>query len=681
MRELDRVRVLILDDDPGVGDLLTSYLQLTGVQNPIWLDHSEKLWEELQQSSYDILLLDYRLGDTNGLDVLRQMAEKNIRMPVIMLTGAGDERVAALAIQLGAKDYLIKSYDFFQSLPSLILKAIQSFQLEQSVLRSLEKISYQALLLNNIRDALVVWNTQGVITFWNQAASEIFGHRAEEQLGQSVHTAYFYNFLEPPDLEIIKQNSCIETERCFLDRDQKNIWISSRISILVNADNKEDLIGYMDVSRDITDLKEVEHRLRENEEKLSHFNRELEALYQTTLEINSQHNLQSLLQSIIERAVEILNGSSGKLFLTQPPGQEIRLVVSCLLSSKEEGGPRFEMAVARKVAQMGQPVVLAGQLGQENDPGLARIVPLRLLGMPLKIEDEVIGIILINDANESKAFSAEEIRLAGLFADQAALAVNNVRLYEAARHEIAERKLVETHLIHTQAQLAQSARSSAIGELASGVAHQIYNPLTTIIAEAQMLRNQIKGNETAIESVQAIETAGWRAQGTVQLLMEFSQPPSSAMESVDINATIAQAVKMVGESLQAQGVQISTKLDGNLPHVRASLHQLQNLWMNLLLVARASTVPESSPSVNFLSFSTEEGQPVVEMKSQGILFPEVMDNPLLDPGQANRSLDRVTGLELNICHEIVRQLQGSINLIIQEDSTLIQVLFPREIML
>jgi hypothetical protein len=66
------------------------------------------------------------------------------------------------------------------------------------------------------------------------------------------------------------------------------------------------------------------------------------------------------------------------------------------------------------------------------------------------------------------------------------------------------------------------------------------------------------------------------------------------------------------------------------------------------------------------------------MKAQGILFPEMMENPLSDPGQANRSLDRVTGLELNICHEIVRQVQGSINLIVQEDSTLIQVLFLRE---
>ncbi len=75
-----------------------------------------------------------------------------------------------------------------------------------------------------------------------------------------------------------------------------------------------------------------------------------------------------------------------------------------------------------------------------------------------------------------------------------------------------------------QTRLAQSVRLAAIGELASGVAHLINNPLTTIIADAQIILQMLPPDHPARESAEAIEEAGWRAQRVVQLLLEFSQP-------------------------------------------------------------------------------------------------------------------------------------------------------------
>ena len=96
-----------------------------------------------------------------------------------------------------------------------------------------------------------------------------------------------------------------------------------------------------------------------------------------------------------------------------------------------------------------------------------------------------------------------------------------------------------------QSQLIQSARMATIGEVASGVAHQIYNPLTTIIADAQILLRSLAEDHPGRESAEAIEQAGWRLQQVVQRLMEFSRPAGETLEPVSVIQTIQSAISLV----------------------------------------------------------------------------------------------------------------------------------------
>ena len=195
--------VLIVEDDGDQSELVTEFLRVSGDFTVDTVYNLQNLWDILGKKTFDIILLDYRLPDGTGLEAISQIAARGHDIPVVMVSGQGDERVAAQAIQRGAVDYLVKNGDHLLTLPALIQKAVRAHKLQLSVKRSLEHIRYQALLLNNVRDAVVVWDTDGRITYWNPAAEVLFGMSNSDLVGKFVYDCYLDTFNPavrvPPD--------------------------------------------------------------------------------------------------------------------------------------------------------------------------------------------------------------------------------------------------------------------------------------------------------------------------------------------------------------------------------------------------------------------------------------------------------------------------------------------------
>src|SRR5665648_18498 len=151
-------QILILDDDKTLSQMMGDFLSISG-QSQVHLTHQEvDFWAKLPEKLYDLIFLDYRLPTTTGLEVLEKLSNLGNKIPVVMMTGEGTEEIAVKAMQLGAFDYLVKGHFAVSILPSLVLKAVRMRQMQLEMQLSLQKIQYQATLLNNMRDAVVVWN-------------------------------------------------------------------------------------------------------------------------------------------------------------------------------------------------------------------------------------------------------------------------------------------------------------------------------------------------------------------------------------------------------------------------------------------------------------------------------------------------------------------------------------------
>jgi len=92
--------------------------------------------EQLDSIIPTVIITDYLLPSMNGIEFLEVLSQKDRDIPVIMITGQGDENVAVRAMKLGAIDYLVKSGDFFTLLPTVIEKVVRKNRLEQSLLKS-----------------------------------------------------------------------------------------------------------------------------------------------------------------------------------------------------------------------------------------------------------------------------------------------------------------------------------------------------------------------------------------------------------------------------------------------------------------------------------------------------------------------------------------------------------------
>ncbi|HET7010150.1 MAG TPA: PAS domain S-box protein [Anaerolineales bacterium] len=177
-------------------------------------------------------------------------------------------------------------------------------------------------------------------------------------------------------------------------------------------------------------------RLLESERRRA---QELQALYETSIETIRQADLDGMLRTMVERASRLVGSNKGGLYLVDPDGESLTLVVSHNYNRDYTGAKlRMGEGVSGRVAETGQVMILDDyQTYEPKAQAFRDIETRRLMAVPLKVGDRVAGVLNVAD-DEPGGFDDQAVRLVHLFADQAALAMENARLLEAERQRAAE---------------------------------------------------------------------------------------------------------------------------------------------------------------------------------------------------------------------------------------------------
>jgi len=216
-----------------------------------------------------------------------------------------------------------------------------------------------------------------------------------------------------------------------------------------------------------------------------------------------------------------------------------------------------------------------------------------------------------------------------------------------------------TDALQLQAKFMQTEKMAAIGQLVSGVAHEVNNPLTVILGFADLLSESPEVPEAARKDLEVIVQEAQRTKLIVQNLLSFARKMPPQRESVELNAIIRKTLQLRSYDFTNHGVEIVEQLDDSLPPVTCDPHQLQQVVLNILNNAYDS-VREAGRSgrIEIRSEKAEEWAQISIMDNgTGIVQPD----KIFDPFFTTKEVGKGTGLGLSICYGIVREHGGEIS--------------------
>jgi len=251
-------------------------------------------------------------------------------------------------------------------------------------------------------------------------------------------------------------------------------------------------------------------------------------------------------------------------------------------------------------------------------------------------------------------------------ANQAAVAIERARHYDAAQRELAERKRAEEalkeyserleemvdertqELRNAQARLIQSEKLAATGRLAVSVAHEINNPLQGISNYLSLISQQVAEEDPLHENLEMVKLGFERISEIVRRLRAFHRPVGEGMESTDINGVVERALALVGHQLSLGNVAVKTELAERELPVLGSAGQLEQVLVNLALNAQ-----EAMPGGGVLMVRTtlREGMVQLQVSDTGHGISEEEMSRLFKPfygGKGGQGLGLGLWISLNI---------------------------------
>jgi C4-dicarboxylate-specific signal transduction histidine kinase len=252
----------------------------------------------------------------------------------------------------------------------------------------------------------------------------------------------------------------------------------------------------------------------------------------------------------------------------------------------------------------------------------------------------------------SDPFGAREIALVEATADQIGTALDNARLYSETVRQLEE-------LQHTQAQLVHAEKLSAVGELASGVAHEINNPLTTILGQAHLLLDHREVTPYVRSRLTIIADEAARAARIVQNLLLFARHYPPERRPCSLSEQVRRVLELKAYQLELDDVEIRTEFEPT-GTVWADENQLQQVILNLVQNAHQAMLQQEDGRILTVRVRSCGEAAAIELLDTGHgISPEALPR-LFDPFFTTKPPGEGSGLGLSVSYGIIAEHKGTL---------------------
>ena len=237
--------------------------------------------------------------------------------------------------------------------------------------------------------------------------------------------------------------------------------------------------------------------------------------------------------------------------------------------------------------------------------------------------------------------------------------------------DVTERMAAAARIEDMRVQLLQAEKLSALGQLVAGVAHELNNPLTSVIGYSQLVQEELK---TRIEDgaagewvtrldgdVNLVLAEAERAARIVRNLLAFARQQSAERRPSDIAAAVESALSLREYNMRQRGINVSFSAAPGLPEVVCDASQIQQVIVNMVLNAERAMRDSLTPSLTIAVAHDEAAGAVrIEVTDTGHGIEQSVMPRIFDPFYTTRPVGEGTGLGLSICYGIVREHGGSL---------------------
>jgi PAS domain S-box-containing protein len=547
-----------------------------------------------------------------------------------------------------------------------------------------------AAIVESSDDAIVSKGLDGVVTSWNRGAELLFGYTAQEMIGQPI-IRIIPTELHHQEAEILSRLRAGERidhfETVRVAKDGRHLQVSLSVSPV--RDSYGRIVGASKIARDLTALRMADQALREEAHAIETLNGVCQSL-------SAELDLERIIQTATDAATELSGAEFGAFFYNVREKGEEGYSLYTLSGVSRDVFARFPMPRATAVFSPtfnGEGIVRSADI--RSDPRYGHNAP--YTGMPpghlpvrsylavpvISRDSSVIGGLFFGHS-ETGQFTERSERLAVGVAAQAAIAIDNARLYKGVQEELAARTVAENALRESEAKLRnvlleretllsseRAARSEAEklshlkDEFLATLSHELRTPLNAIQGWAALLRQPSLNEAERLRGLETIERNSRVQAQIINDLLDMSRIVSGKIhlevQTINLHSVIEASIEAVRPSADAKRIRLLKILDSTVGSTRGDPNRLQQVLWNLLTNAVKFT-PAGGHIQIILERVNSHVEIVVEDTGVGIqpeFLPHVFDRFRQADATTTRRYGGL-GLGLSIVKTLIELHGGSV---------------------
>jgi signal transduction histidine kinase len=292
--------------------------------------------------------------------------------------------------------------------------------------------------------------------------------------------------------------------------------------------------------------------------------------------------------------------------------------------------------------------------------------------VPLETQEHIVGIIHADSSDTAAPLTEDDLRLLTAIGLQAGTAIENAQLYEHLNKEKNALEKANDQLQTTQNELLQSAKMAAVGQIASGVVHDIKTPMMVIMGYANLLREKLQQYEGLeaeepgiFEYLNNIEEGVNHSNDVVNNLLKFARPNKPTKESVTANAIIEETLSFLKTEMAKVGIRVHVNLQNDPKILPVDGNQVKQVLINIIMNA-IQAMQDTKGQLDLSTSDTRSGKHsmcCIEIKDNGCGMTEEQRSHMFEPFFTTKIPGEMgsggTGLGLSVSYSIIKEHGGT----------------------